>query len=86
MAAGRTRQRYAVVSAITSLAHALGMVVTPEGTETAAPLVSARWAACDEGQGYHFAPPPPAEAMTDLLDAGVLAPAQPPAHLPSRTA
>ena len=86
MAAGRPRQRHALVGAITPLAHALGMVVTAEGIETAAHLAWAWRAACDQGQGYHFVPPLPAEAMTELLDAGVLAPERPPACLLARTA
>ena len=86
MAAGRPRRRYALGSAITSLAHALGMVVTGEGIKAAAHLAWAWRAACDQGQGYHFVPPLPAEAMTELLDAGLLAPAPLPAHLPARTA
>ncbi len=62
------------------------MVVTAEGIETAAHLALAWRAACDQGQGYHFAPPLQAEAMTGLLDAGLLAPVPLPASLPTRTA
>jgi diguanylate cyclase (GGDEF)-like protein len=44
----------AVVRAVTSLAHALGMRVCAEGIETRDQLAAIRAAGCDLGQGYLF--------------------------------
>ena len=68
----------AIVRAIASLAHALGMDATAEGIETAEQLAWAREARCERGQGYYFSRPLPAAAMGRLL-AGGLAPPHPPA-------
>jgi EAL domain-containing protein (putative c-di-GMP-specific phosphodiesterase class I) len=43
-----------IVRAVTSLAHALGMIVTAEGIETREHLARVRAAGCDCGQGYLF--------------------------------
>ncbi len=45
----------AIVRAITTLAHGLGLEVTAEGLETAPQIAWAREAGCDHGQGYYFA-------------------------------
>ena len=68
----------AIVRAIASLAHALGMDATAEGIETVEQLAWARQARCESGQGYYFSEPLPAAAMGRLL-AGGLAPRHPPA-------
>ncbi len=57
----------AIVEAITSLAHALGMEVAAEGIETPEQLAHARAAGCDRGQGYYFAEPRPSEAVDTFL-------------------
>ena len=44
----------AIVQAVTTLAHALGMRVTAEGIETADQLALLRGIGCDDGQGYYF--------------------------------
>jgi diguanylate cyclase (GGDEF)-like protein len=56
-----------IVEAVATMAHALGMVVTAEGIETAAHLSNVRAAGSDYGQGYRFARPMPAAAMTAWL-------------------
>ncbi len=57
----------AIVEAITSLAHALGMDVAAEGIETPEQVAHARAAGCDCGQGYYFAEPRPPEAVDTFL-------------------
>lgn len=44
----------AIVRAVTSLAHELGLSVTAEGIETAENASEIRDMGCDIGQGYHF--------------------------------
>ena len=51
----------AVVHAIITLAHNLGMKVTAEGIEESQQIVQLQALECDLGQGYHFARPMPAD-------------------------
>jgi EAL domain-containing protein (putative c-di-GMP-specific phosphodiesterase class I) len=53
----------AIVGAVTTLAHALGMIVVAEGIETEAQLVRARMLGCDRGQGWYLARAMPADAL-----------------------
>ena len=57
----------ALVTAITSMAHALDLTVVAEGVETRMQLDALREVDCDFAQGYHFARPGPAEAIDELL-------------------
>jgi EAL domain-containing protein (putative c-di-GMP-specific phosphodiesterase class I) len=57
----------AIVSAVVTLARALGLAVTAEGVETVAEMIQLQDLGCDWGQGYYFARPLPAEAATALL-------------------
>ena len=60
---GGTRDRE-IIAAVTAMAHALGMSVVGEGIETDHQLDNLVAMACDEGQGYVFAPPlAPAEIV-----------------------
>ncbi len=52
-------QEAAIVGAIVSLSHALGLRAVAEGVETLAQLERLRLLGCDVGQGYYFAPPTP---------------------------
>jgi len=57
----------AIVSAVVSLGHALGVTVTGEGVETIAQLDTLRSLGVDAAQGFLFAPPQPADELTPLL-------------------
>ena len=57
----------AIVSAVVSLGHALGVTVTGEGVETAAQLDTLRALGVDAAQGFLFAPPQPAADLTPRL-------------------
>jgi len=58
----------AIIAAVVSLGHALGVTVTGEGVETDAQLEALRALGVDAAQGYLFAPPqPPADLTARLL-------------------
>jgi EAL domain-containing protein (putative c-di-GMP-specific phosphodiesterase class I) len=56
-----------IVRTIIELARVLGMDVVAEGIETREQYAQLRKMGCRYGQGYLFAPPLPAERMTELL-------------------
>ncbi len=56
-----------VLQAIIALGRALGLEVTAEGVETEAHYERVRTAGCTSAQGFYFAQPLTAEAMTHLL-------------------
>jgi diguanylate cyclase (GGDEF)-like protein/PAS domain S-box-containing protein len=58
---------YAIVQAIVFLAHSLGLVVVAEGVEREDQLTRLWQLDCDRVQGYYFAPPMPAVAITRLM-------------------
>ncbi len=57
----------AIVRAVVSMAHSLGLQVTAEGVETTGQLARLREMGCDMAQGYVFAKPMPSEDLTELL-------------------
>jgi len=57
----------AIIQAIVTLGHGLGMSVLAEGVETDEQRVLLRLAGCDEMQGYLFARPAPAEEIDRLF-------------------
>jgi diguanylate cyclase (GGDEF)-like protein len=57
----------AIVAAVVSLGHALGVSVTGEGVETSTQLEILRGLGVDTVQGFLFAMPQPAEELTPLL-------------------
>jgi diguanylate cyclase (GGDEF)-like protein/PAS domain S-box-containing protein len=57
----------AIVRAVTTLARTLGMDVTAEGIETPRQVATATALHCGRGQGYYFARPLPAHAVSALL-------------------
>lgn len=57
----------ALVSAIITMAHALGMEVIAEGVETLEQLRLLQTFSCNEVQGYLISKPVPADAMAALM-------------------
>ena len=57
----------AIVGALVSLAHTLGLSVTAEGVETAGQASRLRELGCDAGQGWHFARPMDPDAFADTI-------------------
>ena len=60
----------AIVAAIVTLSHALGLIVVAEGVETQGQLGVLESLGCDRGQGFLFARPGRASALDHLITAG----------------
>jgi diguanylate cyclase (GGDEF)-like protein/PAS domain S-box-containing protein len=58
---------FAIVKAIVTLAHQLGMEVVAEGIQTAEQRARLRGLGCEYGQGYFLSPPVPANEVEQLL-------------------
>jgi diguanylate cyclase (GGDEF)-like protein len=56
-----------ILSAVTTLAHILGMTVTAEGVERADQVPVLQRAGCNAAQGFFFSPPLPPERAESLL-------------------
>ena len=61
----------AIVQAVATLGHALGMEVIAEGIETSEQLDLVRSAGCDLGQGFLFSRPVPCDTMQTMLAHGL---------------
>jgi EAL domain-containing protein (putative c-di-GMP-specific phosphodiesterase class I) len=63
----------AIVEAMITMGHALGMRITAEGVERAEQAAELRNLGCDSAQGFHFARPLTARALEQLLtkDGGI---------------
>ena len=61
------RDSSVIVKSIIDLSHNLGLKVVAEGVETATASKILTEFQCDEGQGFYFCRPIPADAMTKLL-------------------
>jgi diguanylate cyclase (GGDEF)-like protein/PAS domain S-box-containing protein len=59
----------AIVKATIDMAHAVGLSVVAEGVETREQEHYLRASGCDRAQGYLYARPQPAQAITDVLAA-----------------
>jgi EAL domain-containing protein (putative c-di-GMP-specific phosphodiesterase class I) len=66
---GRAPEQSAIVKAIVSLAHNLGMEVIAEGVETRAQADALTALGCQRGQGFLYSRPLPAAEATRLLSA-----------------
>jgi diguanylate cyclase (GGDEF)-like protein len=59
----------ALVAAIVSMGHALGLGVTAEGVETESELAYLRELDCDRAQGWYFGHPVPSTELSAVLEA-----------------
>jgi diguanylate cyclase (GGDEF)-like protein/PAS domain S-box-containing protein len=64
---GAVTQDAAIVRAIITLGHSLGMTVMAEGVETVAQLSTLMGEGCDEIQGYYFSRPVPGAELEGIL-------------------
>jgi EAL domain-containing protein (putative c-di-GMP-specific phosphodiesterase class I) len=64
---GQDRHDKAIISAITSLAHEIGLRVTAEGVETIEQMQQIQDIGCDYAQGYFFARPMSGEDLSRKL-------------------
>jgi diguanylate cyclase (GGDEF)-like protein len=63
----RDPQEAAIVAAVISLSHALGLRTVAEGVESVSQVDRLRALGCDFAQGFFFARPAPAENLASLL-------------------
>lgn len=66
---GEDRRDRAIIGTVVALARSLGAVVLAEGVESRGQLDQLAGLGCDLAQGYFFAPPMPAAAMLDWVEA-----------------
>jgi diguanylate cyclase (GGDEF)-like protein len=67
---GHDPEDSAIVQAVVHMGRALRLTTVAEGVETGHHVIELRELDCDLAQGYHFARPRPAEALTEVLDTG----------------
>ena len=64
---GHDARAGAIVRSTVELAHSLGLTLVAEGIETEESERILRGLACDQGQGYHFARPMPAQELVKWI-------------------
>jgi diguanylate cyclase (GGDEF)-like protein/PAS domain S-box-containing protein len=64
---GTESEDSAIVAAVVSLGHALGLSVVAEGVETERQLAELRALRCDRAQGFWFAPPQSADVFASVI-------------------
>lgn len=62
----------AIVRAVIAFASALRLEVTAEGIETAEQAATLRAMGCEQGQGFYFSRPQPAEQIVSLINTGLM--------------
>jgi EAL domain-containing protein (putative c-di-GMP-specific phosphodiesterase class I) len=67
---GHDPEDSAIVQAVVHMGRALRLTTVAEGVETGHHFIELRALDCDLAQGYHSARPRPADAVTEMLDAG----------------
>ncbi|MBD3669347.1 MAG: EAL domain-containing protein [Gammaproteobacteria bacterium] len=65
---GRNNEAEVIIETIINLAHNLKLRITAEGVETEPQLAFLQSRRCDEGQGFLFERPVPAETITQLIN------------------
>jgi diguanylate cyclase (GGDEF)-like protein len=66
---GDDREDAAIVTAVVTLAHTLGLTAVAEGIESPAQLAELKALECDMGQGFYFARPRPPAVISELIGA-----------------
>lgn len=65
---GQNAEDTAIVKAVVTMAHTVGLTVTAEGVESNEITSHLQGLGCDLAQGYHFAKPLSSEGLADLLE------------------
>ena len=65
---GQNAEDTAIVQAVVTMAHTVGLTVTAEGVETTEVSMHLQGLGCDLAQGYYFAKPLPSAGLEALLD------------------
>ena len=66
---GHAAEDAAIVTAVVTLAHSLGMTAIAEGIESPGQLERLKDIECDLGQGFYFARPRPPGVISELIGA-----------------
>jgi EAL domain-containing protein (putative c-di-GMP-specific phosphodiesterase class I) len=63
-------REHALLRGVIAFARELGLRVVAEGIETEEELMAVQRVGCDAGQGFHLAPPMPADELRAMLRRG----------------
>lgn len=69
---GQNAEDTAIVKAVVTMAHTVGLTVTAEGVESNEITSHLQGLGCDLAQGYHFAKPLSSEGLANLLESQAL--------------